>query len=158
MTPGVDIPTVTSYNASGWRTDMWRGGSFHALVVVLLALQFPLPPSWVKHGLECFQRCRLAAPTGAHCPLMYGARQSKTHQHCQDRTSAVSPLEWRSHCAPVSPSLSSLDAPRFVLPQSVILIAFPFTQPCPVEPVVLLRDSFLTPPDPPPRTPSLRLF
>jgi TPR repeat protein len=56
---------------------MWHGVSLHAFLVMLLAVQFLIPPVWVKHGLDCLQRCRLAATTGAHCPLMYGVHNAK---------------------------------------------------------------------------------
>lgn len=102
-----------------WCTDMWRGSSFHALLVVLLALQVLVPPAWMQHGLECALRCRLAATTGVHCPLRYTAQQANPRQHCPEQASAPSPAELRCHCSHCSPSPSTLDGTRFVLPQVV---------------------------------------
>lgn len=120
-------------------------------MIVLLALQVLIPPAWVKHGLDCFQRCRLAAATGAHCPLMYGARTTKSQHHCQEHPSAPAHGEVRCHCSSSSPSASTLDVARFVLPRIVTVMDSRTAQPQVAEPVVLLVETFRTPPDPPPR-------
>jgi hypothetical protein len=147
----MDIPKITSYNALGWCTDMWRGFSLHTFFVALLAAQFLIPPTWVKHGWDCLQRCRLAATTGAHCPLMEGAHSAKPQHHCHEQEATQSSPEWRCHCSQASPSLSTLDTPRFVLPQGVTLADATSLSSSPREPALRSGDQSLTPPDPPPR-------
>lgn len=126
--------------------------SLHSLIVTLLAIQFLVPPAWVKHGLDCWQRCRLAAMTGVHCPLMYGAHHAKSTHHCPEHASAMSPPELRCRCSHSSTSPSSLDVVRFVVPQGISVGASSLTLSQSVEPIVLLVAIFLTPPDPPPRS------
>ena len=147
----MDITTAGSYKIVGWRTDMWRGCSFYTFLVTLLAIQFLVPLTWVQQGLDCTRRCRLAATTGMHCPLMYNAQNTKSQHHCHEQESARSSLEVRCNCSPASPLSSTLDAPRFVLPQVVTFTASPFTRPHTVEPIISFVDIFLVPPDPPPR-------
>jgi len=149
---------VLSYKVIVWGTDMWRGFSFRTLFVVLLAVQVLIPPAWVKRGLDCALRCRLAATTGAHCPLMYGAHQTKPPHHCHEQGSASSAPELRCNCSHASPSSSTLDVIRCVLPQVVTVTAIPLALPQSFAPVPPLVTSFLTPPDPPPRALSLSVL
>lgn len=148
----MDIPLSPSYKTLGWYTGMWRRFPFHTFLVVLLALQFLIPPSWVKYGLDCLQRCRLAATTGSHCPLMYDVHQSKSQHHCQDQTSATSSPELRCGCPHSSTSPSSLDVVRFVLPQLVLTMEASVVLAQSSDPVVFLVATFIFPPDPPPRS------
>lgn len=156
LTPaGVDIATVSGYKAVGWCTDMRRGFSFHSFFVTLLAVQFLVPPTWVQHGLDCLQRCRLAATTGAHCPLMEGAHQEKSTHHCHEQASATSSSEWRCNCSHASPSLSTLDVIHFVLPQRVTVIASSLIYAQASIPLIQYGEQIISPPDPPPRAFSL---
>ena len=136
---------------------MRRGRVFHTFFVVLLAVQVLLPPSWVKPGLDCMQRCRLAATTGAHCPLRYGAQHATSLHHHHEQASPSSSSEWRCNCPHSSPSLSTFDVIRFVLPQRTTVVASVLMHLQFSHPVVVLGETCLAPPDPPPR-PSLRIL
>jgi hypothetical protein len=151
----MDIPQLTSYNAFGWCTDMWRGCSLHTFFVALLATQLLVPLTWVQHGLDCFQRCRLAATTGAHCPVMYNAHTTKPQHHCHEQEAARASPELRCNCSHAPSSLSTLDAPRFVLPQARTFLDAPSLSLFTCEFAVQYCGRYLTPPDPPPRPLSL---
>lgn len=155
---GVDMTAESSYINSSWCTDMWRGFSSHSFFVTLLALQLLVPPTWVKHGLDCLQRCRLAATTGAHCPLMEGAHQEKSTHHCHEQASATSSSEWRCHCSHASSSLSTLDIIHFVLPQRITVIASSLISAQASAPLIQYGEQIISPPDPPPRSFSLSVL
>lgn len=130
---------------------MWRGGTFHTLFVVLIAVQVLFPLHWVKQSLDCFQHCRLAATTGAHCPLLRGAQPVTSSPHCHEPAASPSVPEWRCNCSQSSPSLSTLDMVHFIVPHGVTVVASVFVLPQFSHPAVVLIETCLAPPDPPPR-------
>lgn len=82
---------------------------------------------------------------------MHNDQNTKPQHHCHEQEAARSSLELRCNCSHASPLFSTLDAPQFVLPQVVAFTAFMVTLPQVSQPDTLLGETFLTPPDPPPR-------
>src|SRR5688572_6491396 len=65
---------------------MLRGALSHTLLTTLLASLFLTPPALGWRGvLDCAKRCHLARTAGAHCPLTYGAQQTKSAHHCHEQ-------------------------------------------------------------------------
>lgn len=153
VSPALDFAGPSRYETSTWCIYMWCGVSFRSLFVVVLILQVVLPPVWVKYGLDCVQRCRLAATTGAHCPLMLAptALTQSTAHYC-DRQLHRQHGELRCACPTHASSDSTdLQVMRYVLPSTPLCFSTPSMAGWDALVPTEHRNTVIPPPAPPPR-------